>query len=72
MADAGYNIAMEWPHWMARAPFMHSINHPKGFVLAGIAKLMAVKAVLIGYTQSFVEPVYDALSVDPVDVLRSE
>jgi hypothetical protein len=66
MAEAGYNISMEWSHWMARAPFMHSINHPKAFVLAGIAKLMASKAMLIGYTQSFVEPVHDTLSIDPV------
>jgi len=66
LGEAGYNISMEWPQWMARAPFMHSINHPKGFVLGGIAKLMATKAMLIGYTQSFVEPVHDTLSIDPV------
>lgn len=72
MTEAGYNISMEWSQWMARAPFMHSINHPKGFVLASIAKLMAVKAVLIGYTQSFLDPAYDPLSLSPVWPLYPE
>jgi len=66
MAEARLNIAGEWPQWMVRAPFMHSINHPKGFVLASIAKLVAAKAELMPYTQSFVEPVHDTLSINPV------
>ena len=66
IAEAALNVSMEWPQWMTRAPFMHSINHPKGFVLASIAKLMAVKTKLMWYTPSFLDPVYDALSIDPV------
>jgi hypothetical protein len=66
MAEARLNISMEWPQWMTRAPFMHSINHPKGFALASIAKLMAAKANLLPYSQSFVEPVHDILSMDPI------
>ncbi len=62
MTSLGLDLSDEWPQWMARAPFMHTVNHPKAFVLASIARLLAVQAELIPPTTRGVEPVYDLLS----------
>jgi hypothetical protein len=66
MTSVGLDLADEWPHWMARAPFMHTVNHPKAFALASIARLLAVQAELIPNTTPSVEPVHDLLSLDVV------
>jgi hypothetical protein len=66
MADARLDISLEWPHWMARAPFMHSVNHPKGCVLASLAKLIAARSGLIAANRDFVDLVLDDLSLNPV------
>ena len=62
MKSAGLDLSDEWPQWMARAAFMHTVNHPKAFVLASIARLLAVQAELIPPTTRDVEPVHDLLS----------
>jgi hypothetical protein len=66
MTSAGLDLADDWPQWMARAPFMHTVNHPKAFALASIARLLAVQAELIPKTTRGVEPVHDLLSLSAV------
>jgi hypothetical protein len=66
MTSVGLQLETEWPYWVSRAPFMHTINHPKGFVLSSIAKLLAVKAELHQGGAATVEPVQDLLSLAPV------
>ena len=66
MSAANLDLSAEWPRWMARAPFMHIVNHPKAFALASIAKLLARREGLIAETVHYPEPVHDLLSVNPV------
>jgi hypothetical protein len=61
-AQFGLDAASEWESWMRQAPFMHTINHPRPVVVAGIAKMMAAKAELIGSHVKAPIPIHDSLS----------
>jgi len=66
MTSSGLDLASEWQQLMVRAPFMHTINHPKGFASASLAKLLAVNAGLLPAASRPIEPTYDLLSLSPV------
>lgn len=64
LESQGFDLSSRWPAWMARGPFMHTINHPKGFVVGDIAKLVAVNAGLVPADTPSRELVFDALSAN--------
>ncbi|WP_157096085.1 WcbI family polysaccharide biosynthesis putative acetyltransferase [Methylosinus sp. R-45379] len=66
MSQFDFDIEPDWPDWLAHAPFMHTINHPKAFALASIAKLAAVKAGLIPKSKPIPTLPYDTLSTSAV------
>jgi hypothetical protein len=63
-SDTGLDITAEWRTWMSSAPFMHTINHPKGFVMASMAKLLAIKAGLLAEPVAVQGTVPDPLAGD--------
>jgi Polysaccharide biosynthesis enzyme WcbI len=66
MEDVGLDIGADWPILMCRAPFMHTINHPKAVLVGIVAKLLAAKAELVPRVTASPDLVYDALSASLV------
>lgn len=65
---ASYGLEMEaaFERWHARGCFMHTINHPKAFALAGLAHAAAAQAGLLGPEAPVVEPPFDHLANDTI------
>lgn len=66
LANYGLDMGEEFAAWHARGPFMHSINHPRGFVLADVARAAAIRAGLLDAAAPHVVPPFDQLSVDTI------
>jgi hypothetical protein len=62
----GLDLSAEFEAWHARGPFMHSINHPRGIVLADIARAAAIRAGLLGAAAPRVLPPFDHLAADTI------
>ena len=62
MQAADLDIEQEWESWMAPGAFMHTINHPKAYVLASIAKMLAANQGLIAPNQPTPDLQHDHLS----------
>jgi hypothetical protein len=66
LATYGLEMAAEFDRWHARGCFMHTINHPKAFALAGLAHAATVQAGLVPATTPVAEPVFDHLANDTI------
>ena len=66
MSRFGLDMAPEFDLWHARGPFMHSINHPRGFVLADVARAAAIRAGLLPADAPRVTPAFDHLAADTI------
>lgn len=66
LAGHGLEMAAEFEAWHERGPFMHSINHPRGFVLADIARAAAIRVGLLTEAAPRVTPPFDHLAADTI------
>lgn len=64
--QCGIDLGDDIWRWMERGAFMHTVNHPKGVMVAGIAKLLAVRLGLISAHAPIPDLAYDALSVNAI------
>jgi hypothetical protein len=62
----GAPFADAFESWHARGPFMHTANHPRGFVLADIARAAAIGAGLLPADAPRVTPAFDHLASNTV------
>ena len=61
-APCGDAFAASFESWHARGPFMHTLNHPRAFVLADIARAAAIGAGLLRRDAPRVTPGFDHLA----------
>lgn len=66
LAGYGLDMAAEFEAWHARGPFMHTMNHPCGFVLADVARAAAIRAGLLPADAPHVAPPHDQLAGDTI------
>jgi hypothetical protein len=66
LAGYGLDMAAEFDRWHARGCFMHTINHPKAFALASLARAAAVQAELVPAGTPVAEPAFDQLANDTI------
>ncbi|WP_246522986.1 WcbI family polysaccharide biosynthesis putative acetyltransferase [Neoroseomonas eburnea] len=66
LAKYGLDMAAEFEAWHARGPFMHTMNHPCGFVLADVARAAAIRAGLLPADAPHVAPPCDQLASDTI------
>lgn len=62
----GLDMAEDFEAWHARGPFMHTNNHPCGFVLADVARAAAIRAGLLPAGAPRVSPPHDQLAIDTI------
>ncbi|TCZ65355.1 WcbI family polysaccharide biosynthesis putative acetyltransferase [Roseicella aquatilis] len=66
LARYGLDMAADVESWHADGPFMHGINHPRGPVLADVARAAAIRAGLLRPDAPRVRPPFDHLAADTI------
>jgi hypothetical protein len=66
LAPLGAHFAAPFDSWHARGPFMHTMNHPRAFVLADIARAAAIGAGLLPPDAAPATPVRDHLASNTI------
>lgn len=65
-AECGLEMSAAVARWHARGPFMHTVNHPRAFVLADLMAATAARAGLLPADATPQEPSYDGLAADTI------
>jgi hypothetical protein len=64
--ETGIDLAREFLRWTRRGCFMHTINHPKAYVLFDVAKAMLARIGLSGADLDFEDFSVDPLASGPI------